>query len=46
MPGRLKAGAFMNVGIIGYGSMGRMLLEKFAASGIAPDKLLFFQFIC
>lgn len=29
----------MNIGMIGYGSMGRMLLEKFAASGIAPDKL-------
>ena len=24
----------MNVGIIGYGSMGKMLADKFAASGI------------
>ena len=29
----------MNVGIIGYGSMGRMLAEKFAESGAAPDVL-------
>lgn len=29
----------MNTGIIGYGSMGRMLLEKFADSGIASDNL-------
>ena len=34
-----KLGSRMNIGMIGYGSMGRMLLEKFAASGIAPDKL-------
>ncbi|MDE6742900.1 MAG: NAD(P)-binding domain-containing protein [Lachnospiraceae bacterium] len=31
----------MNVGIIGYGSMGQMLLEKFAESGIIKFKELF-----
>lgn len=29
----------MNVGIIGYGSMGKMLLEKFAGSGLASGGL-------
>ena len=28
-----------HIGIIGYGSMGKMLLEKFAESGITPDRL-------
>lgn len=31
----------MNVGIIGYGSMGKMILEKFAESGIIKNKELF-----
>ena len=31
----------MNVGIIGYGSMGKMILEKFAESGIIKYKELF-----
>ncbi len=33
-------GGLMKVGIIGYGSMGRMLLEKFVESGVAPDSVL------
>ena len=31
----------MNVGIIGYGSMGKMLADKFAASGISDIKQVF-----
>ena len=31
----------MNVGVIGYGSMGRMILEKFAESGTINNKELF-----
>ena len=29
----------MNTGIIGYGSMGKMLLEKFTDAGISPENL-------
>ena len=31
----------MNVGIIGYGSMGKMLADKFAASGILDLEYVF-----
>lgn len=31
----------MNIGIIGYGSLGQMILEKFAKSGIVKHKELF-----
>lgn len=33
----------MNTGIIGYGSMGKMLLEKFSGNGLAPEKLYVFN---
>ncbi|MBR5959724.1 MAG: NAD(P)-binding domain-containing protein [Clostridia bacterium] len=33
----------MNTGIIGYGSMGKMLLEKFSDNGIAPENLYVFN---
>ena len=29
----------MNVGIIGYGSMGKMLLEKFSGTAVSPENL-------
>lgn len=33
----------MNTGIIGYGSMGKMLLEKFSDAGYAPENLYVFN---
>ena len=33
----------MNTGIIGYGSMGKMLLEKFSGNGLAPENLYVFN---
>jgi len=33
----------MNTGIIGYGSMGKMLLEKFSENGLAPENLYVFN---
>ena len=34
-------GQSMNVGVIGYGSMGKMILQKFAESGIIKCEELF-----
>ena len=31
----------MNIGIIGYGSMGKMLAEKFLAAGVVQKNSLF-----